>query len=90
MDFEFRQHLIAQGANPNQLGNLGLMRFYGVNKIVWYGNIGNVMQIYIYLKSITSSKSSINLLEHFIMDYFKHMQDIICCKKLPKFCKLGN
>lgn len=49
MDFEFRQHLIAQGANTNQLGNLGLMRSCGVNKIVWYGNIGSVIQTFIYL-----------------------------------------
>ncbi|MBH9991163.1 hypothetical protein H3R26_03570 [Lactobacillus sp. W8092] len=40
-DIELRQYLIAQGANPNQLGNLGLMRSYGVSKIVWYGRISN-------------------------------------------------
>lgn len=33
-DIELRQYLIAQGANPNQLGNLGLMKSYGVSKIV--------------------------------------------------------
>ena len=91
-DIELRQYLIAQGANPNQLGNLGLMRSYGVSKIVWYGRISNGnANLYLSKGGITSSKISRiyrNILLWIIPSICRKL--FRSCKKLLKFCKLGN